>query len=92
MRPKYITDESERFATFMRKRNELLRELSEISILHGAETCLILYNPWLGGFEAWPNHVEADRVAERFKTAIERKKKEAEANKKDGGSSSSTPP
>ena len=78
MSPRFITDESERIATFIRKRNELLKELGELAVLYGAETCMIVYNPCKGEFEAWPNPMEARRLTIRFKALTEAEKNKAE--------------
>ena len=74
---KFITDESERNATFIRKRNQLVKELAELAVLHGAETCMIIYNPCKGEYEAWPNPREVHRLTMRFEALIEAQKNKA---------------
>ncbi|KAK4484241.1 hypothetical protein RD792_011465 [Penstemon davidsonii] len=62
----YITDESQRRASFNERKKELIKEVSEISSLYGVEACVIIRDVNEPEQEVWPSHVTAHTLLERF--------------------------
>ncbi|KAK4484238.1 hypothetical protein RD792_011462 [Penstemon davidsonii] len=62
----YITDESQRKAAFNEGKNDMIKEVSELSSPYGVEAYAIIINANEPESEVWPSQVTAETVMERF--------------------------
>ncbi|XP_026384229.1 agamous-like MADS-box protein AGL80 [Papaver somniferum] len=63
----YIADANIRRATFRKRRNGLLKKVSQLSTLCDVSACAVVYGPYEPQPEIWPAKPEAHRVLTRFK-------------------------
>ncbi|GAA0140055.1 hypothetical protein Leryth_023109 [Lithospermum erythrorhizon] len=73
----FIVNDSQRKATFKKRRKGLMKKVSELSTLCGIDACAIIYSPYENQPDVWPNHLGVHRVLEQF-----RRMPEMEQNKK----------
>nr|XP_027190082.1 agamous-like MADS-box protein AGL80 [Cicer arietinum] len=73
----YITCHSKRRETFKKRKNGLIKKVSEISTLCGIEACAIIYDKNNTQVEVWPSESEIKSVLSRFMSfpEMERSKK-----------------
>ncbi|KAG6495491.1 hypothetical protein ZIOFF_043316 [Zingiber officinale] len=64
-----IANDSTRRATFKKRKNGLLKKVSEFATLCNVSTCMIIYNPEEAAMqpEAWPSPPEAARIVVQFR-------------------------
>ncbi|KAI3915490.1 hypothetical protein MKW92_030272 [Papaver armeniacum] len=67
----YIPNSAARRATFKKRRMDLLKRVSEVSILCDVDACAIVYEPDNPQPNVWPARPEAHRVLMRFKSLPE---------------------
>ncbi|KAJ4870987.1 AGAMOUS-like 46 [Raphanus sativus] len=70
----YITDGTEREATFNLRKNELMQKLHELHVLCDVDTCAFIYNQSNPIPEVWPSHSEVKSILEKFEKFSEKKK------------------
>ncbi|KAL3515856.1 hypothetical protein ACH5RR_022758 [Cinchona calisaya] len=63
----FITNDSARKATFKKRKNGLMKKVSELSTLCGVDACAIICSPYDSQPEVWPNTSGVERVISRFK-------------------------
>ncbi|KAG6530139.1 hypothetical protein ZIOFF_012361 [Zingiber officinale] len=64
-----IANDSTRHATFKKRKNGLLKKVSELATLCNVSTCMIIYSPEEAAMqpEAWPSPPEAARIVVQFR-------------------------
>ncbi|KAK3430208.1 hypothetical protein EUGRSUZ_E01733 [Eucalyptus grandis] len=67
----YIANDAARKATFKKRKNGLMKKVSELSTLCGIEACTIVYSPYQAEPEVWPSMLGARRAIARFKNMSE---------------------
>ncbi|EPS58540.1 hypothetical protein M569_16273, partial [Genlisea aurea] len=69
----FITNESERKASYKKRKKGLIKKVSEISVLCDVDACAIIYGPYNGldSPEVWPSPEKATAVVERFRRLSE---------------------
>ncbi|KAL8062248.1 hypothetical protein ABFS82_02G133900 [Erythranthe guttata] len=67
----YITNDSERKASFKKRKKGLIKKVSELSTLCGVEACAIIYSPYDPRPEVWPSQEGAMAVLARFRRLSE---------------------
>ncbi|XP_043717082.1 agamous-like MADS-box protein AGL80 [Telopea speciosissima] len=63
-----IPDEAARRRTFYRRKDGIMKKLSELSTLCGVLTCAIIYSPFEQQPFVWPSPAAAERVLDKFKS------------------------
>lgn len=63
----YIVNDSERKATFKRRKTGIMKKAEELSILCGVDTCAIIFSPYDPEPEVWPSHLEAQRIIAKLR-------------------------
>lgn len=63
----YITNDSERRASFKKRKKGLIKKVSELSTLCGVEACAIIYSQFEAEPEVWPSTLGAQAVLARFR-------------------------
>ncbi|XP_047151527.1 agamous-like MADS-box protein AGL80 [Vigna umbellata] len=72
----YITDPAKRKATFKKRKNGLMKKISEITVLCGIDACAVVYSPDLPNKpEVWPSESEARSVISKFNGVPEAEKR-----------------
>ncbi|KAI3973116.1 hypothetical protein MKX01_019774 [Papaver californicum] len=67
----YIANGTARRATFIKRREGLLKKVSELSTLCGVNACAIVYGPYDLQPQVWPAQPDAYRVLMRFRSLPE---------------------
>lgn len=67
----YITNDSERKASFKKRKKGLIKKVSELSTLCGVEACAIIYSHYDAEPEVWPSRMAAQAVLARFRKLSE---------------------
>ncbi|KAL3622338.1 hypothetical protein CASFOL_033749 [Castilleja foliolosa] len=67
----YITNDSERRTSFKKRKNGLIKKVSELSTLCDVEACAIIYSPFEPEPEVWPSQAGAEAVLARFRRMSE---------------------
>ncbi|KAL3739090.1 hypothetical protein ACJRO7_020482 [Eucalyptus globulus] len=67
----YIANDASRKATFKKRKNGLMKKVSELSTLCGIEACAIVYSQYQAEPEVWPSTLGARRAIARFKNMSE---------------------
>ncbi|KAI3444877.1 hypothetical protein Pfo_001542 [Paulownia fortunei] len=67
----YITNDSERKASFKKRKKGLIKKVSELSTLCGVEACAIIYSQYDPEPEVWPSRLGAQAVLARFRKMSE---------------------
>ncbi|KZV46180.1 hypothetical protein F511_15190 [Dorcoceras hygrometricum] len=62
----YLSNRSERKASFKKRNKGLMKKVGELSTLCGVDACAITYSEFQLQPEVWPSPPEARRVLERF--------------------------
>ncbi|KAG8391410.1 hypothetical protein BUALT_Bualt01G0184700 [Buddleja alternifolia] len=62
----YITNDSERKASFKKRKKGLIKKVNELSTLCDVEACAIIYSPYDEDPEVWPSRQGAEAVLARF--------------------------
>jgi hypothetical protein len=65
----FIVDDSARKATYKKRKNGIIKKVSELTILCGIPACAIISNPFDSKAEVWPNLAEAKQVIERYQNS-----------------------
>lgn len=63
----YITNDSERRASFKKRKRGLIKKVSELSTLCGVDACAIIYSQFDAEPEVWPSVLGAQAVLARFR-------------------------
>ncbi|XP_058766253.1 agamous-like MADS-box protein AGL80 [Vicia villosa] len=63
----YITNDSKRRGTFMKRKNGLIKKIDEISTLCGIEACAVIFGENDPQPEVWPSPQGVQNVLSRFK-------------------------
>ncbi|KDP35104.1 hypothetical protein JCGZ_10946 [Jatropha curcas] len=69
-----IPDESDRKASFKKRRVGFLKKLKELSTLCGVVACAIIFSDYNSSPDVWPSPSEATLVLEKFKNLPPNKK------------------
>ncbi|KAL0429382.1 UNVERIFIED_CONTAM: Agamous-like MADS-box protein [Sesamum radiatum] len=67
----YITNDSERKASFKKRKKGLIKKVSELSTLCGVDACAIIYSQYDQEPEVWPSPLGAQAVLARFRKLSE---------------------
>ncbi|KAL6575588.1 hypothetical protein OROHE_000965 [Orobanche hederae] len=67
----YITNDSERKASFRKRRKGLIKKVRELSTLCDVQACAIIYSPYDPEPEVWPSRAGAQAVLARFRRMSE---------------------
>ncbi|ESW18870.1 hypothetical protein PHAVU_006G077800 [Phaseolus vulgaris] len=71
----YITDPGKRKATFKKRKNGLMKKISEITVLCGIDACAVVYSPDVPNKpEFWPSESGARSVISKFNGVSESEK------------------
>ncbi|GAA0173739.1 MADS box transcription factor [Lithospermum erythrorhizon] len=62
----YINNDSQRKATFKKRRKGLMKKVRELSTLCGIDACAIIYSPYETQPDVWPNTSDVQRVVAQF--------------------------
>ncbi|XP_042056402.1 agamous-like MADS-box protein AGL80 [Salvia splendens] len=63
----YITNDSERKASYKKRKKGLIKKVSELSTLCGVDACVIIYSPYDTVPEVWPSPLAAQSILARFR-------------------------
>ncbi|CAA2986716.1 agamous-like MADS-box AGL80 [Olea europaea subsp. europaea] len=63
----FITNDSARKATLKKRKQGLMKKVSELSTLCGIDICTIIYSPYESQPEVWPDNRGVHRVLAQFK-------------------------
>ncbi|KAL1535851.1 agamous-like MADS-box protein AGL80 [Salvia divinorum] len=63
----YITNDSERKASYKKRKKGLIKKVSELSTLCGVDACAIIYSPYDPVPEVWPSPLAAQSILARFR-------------------------
>ncbi|KAL8500590.1 hypothetical protein ACS0TY_020245 [Phlomoides rotata] len=63
----YIKNDSDRRASFKKRKSGLIKKVSELSTLCGVDACAIIYSQFEAEPEVWPSVLGAQRVLARFR-------------------------
>ncbi|XP_010271057.1 PREDICTED: agamous-like MADS-box protein AGL80 [Nelumbo nucifera] len=75
-----IANESARRTTFKKRKNGLMKKVSELSTLCGVSACAIIYSPYDKQPDVWPSASDAQRVLARFKNLPEMEQSKKKMN------------
>ncbi|KAF5735029.1 hypothetical protein HS088_TW15G00528 [Tripterygium wilfordii] len=67
----HITDDATRKSTFRKRKNGLIKKISELSTLCGIQACLIIYSCWDSKPFVWPSIDGVNQALGRFKSMSE---------------------
>ncbi|KAL3815199.1 hypothetical protein ACJIZ3_016467 [Penstemon smallii] len=67
----FITNDSERKASFKKRKKGLIKKVNELTTLCGVEACAIIYSPYEPVPEVWPSRQGAEGVLTRFRELSE---------------------
>ncbi|XP_074577892.1 uncharacterized protein LOC141834459 [Curcuma longa] len=67
----WIAHDATRRATFKKRKQSLLKKVSELATLCGIDACAVVYGPEEEAPEVWPSPAETARVAARFRAVPE---------------------
>ncbi|KAL9320138.1 hypothetical protein ACSQ67_011977 [Phaseolus vulgaris] len=73
----FIANNSDRKASFIKRKKSLLKKTEEISTLCGVEACTIVYGPYGPEPDVWISKSGVQNVVERFRNTCEHNKKMA---------------
>ncbi|KAL3629879.1 hypothetical protein CASFOL_026191 [Castilleja foliolosa] len=76
----YITNDSERRASFRKRKRGLIKKVSELSTLCDVDACAIIYSLYDLEPEVWPSPEGAEAVLARFRTLSEMEKSKKMVN------------
>ncbi|GFQ04298.1 agamous-like mads-box protein agl80 [Phtheirospermum japonicum] len=76
----YITNDSERRASFRKRKRGLIKKVSELSTLCDVDACAIIYSPYDPEPEVWPSRAGAQEVLARFRRLSEMDKRKKMVN------------
>ncbi|XP_073042397.1 agamous-like MADS-box protein AGL80 [Primulina eburnea] len=62
----YLSNQSERKASFKKRKKGVMKKVEELSTLCGVEACAVTYSEFQPQPEVWPSPPEARRILERF--------------------------
>ncbi|CAH8356637.1 unnamed protein product [Eruca vesicaria subsp. sativa] len=67
----YITNETIRKSTFIKRKKGFFKKIHELSVLCGIQACAIIHSPFSSTPDVWPSNSEAKNVVERFEAIPE---------------------
>lgn len=73
----FIANNSDRKASFIKRKKSLLKKTEEISTLCGVQACTIVYGPYEPVPDVWTSEAGVENVVERFRNTCEHNKKMA---------------
>jgi hypothetical protein len=65
----FIVDDSARKATYKKRKNGIIKKVSELTILCGIPACAIISNPFDSKAGVWPNLAGARHIIERYQNS-----------------------
>ncbi|PIN23649.1 MADS box transcription factor [Handroanthus impetiginosus] len=68
---RYITNDTERKASFKKRKKGLFKKVSELSTLCGVDACAVVYSEYDSDPVVWPSRSVAQEVLSRFKALPE---------------------
>ncbi|XP_042027306.1 agamous-like MADS-box protein AGL80 [Salvia splendens] len=63
----YITNDSERKASYKKRKKGLIKKVSKLSTLCGVQACVIIYSPYDTVPVVWPSPLDAQSILARFR-------------------------
>ena len=63
----YITNDSERKASYKKRKKGLIKKVSELSTLCGVQACVIIYSQYDPAPVVWPSPLDAQSILARFR-------------------------
>jgi len=73
----FIANNSDRKASYIKRKKSLLKKTEEISTLCGVEACTIVYGPYAPVPDVWTSKSGVQNVVEKFRNTCEHNKKMA---------------
>ncbi|KAG2395003.1 hypothetical protein LR48_Vigan09g136400 [Vigna angularis] len=73
----FIANNSDRKASYIKRKKSLLKKTEEISTLCGVEACTIVYGPYAPVPDVWTSNAGVENVVEKFRNTCEHNKKMA---------------
>ncbi|KAK2442048.1 agamous MADS-box protein AGL80 [Trifolium repens] len=65
----FISDDSARKTTYKKRKNCIIKKVSELTILCGIPACAIISNPFDSKTEVWPDLARAKQIIERYQNS-----------------------